>query len=233
LEGSPIFLQPASGDKPDLERIRTLSAQANWKPSKRWELSLCGFFSQLDNHINEDPYAGLSLPNKQDIRGVEVEGRFAPLENLSFSANLTLLDNSGPDENYVYVAYYEPDSEGHLIPVYDTATYPYDIGADTLFNFTAAWRPVDRITTFLRVRYFSSRLLINPRAEADGFEAVRSSSGVWLLDLAATVRDLWRPGLDLELAVRNLTDNAYDTPGTYTTITGAPISATAMLRMRW
>jgi len=233
LEGSPIFLQPSGGGKPDLERIRTLSAQANWKPSKRWDLSICGFFSQLDNHINQDPYAGLSLPNEQDIKGVELEGRFAPLDNLEFSANLTLLHNDGPDEKYVYVAYYKVDPEGNLVPVYDTATYPYDIGADTLFNFTATWRPVDRITTFLRVRYFSSRVLIYPRAEGDGFETIRSSSGAWLVDLVATVKDIWRPGLDLELAVRNLTDNEYDTPGAYTTITGAPVSATAMLRMRW
>ena len=53
--------------------------------------------SQLNRHIIEDPYAGLSLANEQDIWGVELEGQYRPFESLELAANLTLMDNSGPD----------------------------------------------------------------------------------------------------------------------------------------
>ena len=62
-----------------------------------------GFSSRIDNHLMEDPYAGLSQPNHQKIYGVELMGNVFPMKELSFSANLTLLNNSGPYETYNYL----------------------------------------------------------------------------------------------------------------------------------
>jgi len=231
VEGSPFLRQPQEGGQPDLEGIETLSARAAWQPSKKLGLGLCAFWSGLDNHVTEDPYAGISQPNSQDIFGIEAEAWFRPFDGLELAANLTLMDNHGPEESYVFVESVFVRPDGSVGIVWGERNYPYDIGADTLFNFTATWRPLDWLTAFLRVRYFSDRLLIYPRA--GGFEASRSTDGVWLADLTLTARDLFVPGVDLELAVRNLTDEDYETPGTYTTIPGEPLSATLMLRVRW
>ena len=60
---TPYAKQLLDEECPDLEKIKTLNAQVSWNPSKKAELSLCGFASWIENHIMEDPYAGLSLPN--------------------------------------------------------------------------------------------------------------------------------------------------------------------------
>ena len=91
----------------------------------------------------EDPYAGLSNPNHQKIYGVELNGHISPLKDLDFSANLTLLNNSGPDETYRYIKYWDPD------PHYEELNFPYDTGPKRLFNLIGTWRPVERVI-FLR-----------------------------------------------------------------------------------
>ena len=219
---TPFARQLLGQEKPELEKIQTLNLQAAWKPSQTGELGLCGFFSRLKNHLMEDVYAGLSRPNKQRIYGVEATGRISILKSLELSANLTLLNNSGPDETYRYVKYWTPE------PVYEELRFPYDTGPKRLFNLMGTWRPVERVSLFARLGYHSSAQLIYPRA--DRFSSV---PGAWLLDLTATVRDIGLPGLDLRIAIRNLTDKHYDMPGTYTTIPGEPFSAEVALRKRW
>lgn len=220
---TPFASQLLEEEEVDLEKIKTLNIQIAWDISKRVGLSLCGFASRLENHIMEDPYAGLSQPNKQDIKGVEIEGRLSPAKGLDFSANLTLTDNSGPDETYLSKTYFD-GTTWH----YEDLSYPYNSGPRTLFNLTGTWRPVERVTTFARLGYFSSRRLIYP-----GATEFHSTPGVWLLDLTTTIRDVVFSGLELEFSIRNLTDKEYDTPGTYSTIEGEPFSATVMLRKRW
>ena len=176
----------------------------------------------------EDPYAGFSRPNNQDIKGLELGGKLSPTNTLDLSANLTLIDNSGPDEIYNYNDYTLIMPDGTVEKHYIDLRYPYDTGPNSLFNLTGTWRPAERVTTFARLGYFSSRRLIYPRATE-----FRSTSGVWLLDLTTTIRDVVFSGLELEFSIRNLTDKEYDTPGTYSTIEGEPFSATVMLRKRW
>ena len=225
---TPFAAQLLEEEEPELERIKTLSLQVAWKPSKYAEMSLCGFMSHIKNHIMEDPYAGLSLPNQQTITGVEMEARLSPMKNLDFSANLTLIDNSGADEAYYYIHHVEPGPGGTWVPVYESQRYPFDIGPESLFNLMSTWKPVERVGIFARLGYFSSRQLIYPKATE-----YSSCSGVWLLDISATIRDVVYPGLDLGIAVKNLFDKDYITPGTYSTIDGEPFSAEIVLRKRW
>ena len=216
---TPFARQLLAEDRPDTEEIKTVNLQVAWRPSRQASLSVCGFVSRIENHINEDPYAGLSLPNEQDVQGVEIEGQLSPCKTLDLMANLTLLRNDGPSEIYHWndFSYLRPD--GTVEKHYTDLKYPYNSGPDTLFNLTGAWRPTERISTFLRLGYFSSRDLIFPRSEE-----IRSVSGVWLVDAGATVRDILRTGLDLKLTVRNLFDEDYDTPGTYSLIKGEPVT---------
>jgi len=170
----------------------------------------------------EDPYAGLSKPNHQKIYGIELSGRFSPLRELELSANLTLLNNSGPDETYRYVKYWDPD------PHYEELNFPYDTGPKRLFNLTGTWRPHEKVTLFARLGYHSSTQLMYPRA--DTFKDI---PGAWTLDMATTVRDIILPGLDVQISIRNLTNTHYETAGTYSIISGKPFTAEVMLRKRW
>jgi len=84
------------------------------------------------------------------------------------------------------------------------------------------------VSLFARFGYHSSTQLIYPRANT-----FHSIPGAWLLDMTTTFNDIIIPGLDLQVAVRNLTNNHYEVPGTYSAISGKPISAEVMLRKRW
>ena len=227
---TPFASQLLEEEDAELEKIKTLNVQITWDISKQAGLSLCGFASSIENHIMEDPYAGLSQPNNQNINGVEIEGHLSPAKGLNFSANLTLIDNKGSDETCRFY-YYTYTMEGMTLVEHEyteDVQYPYDSGPRTLFNLTGTWRPVERVTTFARLGYFSSRQLIYP-----GATEYPSTPGVWLLDLTTTIRDVVFSGLELEFSIRNLTDEEYDTPGTYSTIEGEPFSAVVMLRKRW
>jgi len=219
---TPFARQLIEDAKPDLEKIETFNMQVGWKPSERGGLNVTGFLSNIDNHRMEDPYAGLSRPNHQKVYGGELTGRFSPFKDLDLSANLTVQNNSGPDETYLYVKYWDPD------PHYEELSFPYDIGPKRLFNLMGTWRPHERVTLFARLGYHSSTQLVYPRA--DTFQQI---SGAWVLDMAATVSDVLFPGLDLQISVRNLTNQHYETAGTYSTLSGSPFSAQVMLRKRW
>lgn len=225
---TPFARQLLEEDEPDLEQIKSLNAQIAWRPSKKASIAISGFISHLKNHIMEDPYAGLSQPNSQDINGLELEGKLSPINSLDLSANLTLIDNKGSDETYHYIEYYEPGPGGTWVPVYEDQRYPYDTGPNSLFNLTGTWRPVKRVTAFVRLGYFSSRELIYPKADE-----YQSNPGVWLLDMSTTIRDIFYPALDLEIAIKNLFEKDYSTPGTYSAIDGDPFTLVLMLKKRW
>ena len=226
---TPFAKQLLDEEKPELEKIKTLNAQVAWNPSKRAGLSLCGFASWIESHTMEDPYAGLSRPNSQDIVGLEIEGHLSPVDSLDLSANLTLVNNSGPDETYHYLDHIEGGPPPKpWIYVYEDLNYPYDAGPGTIFNLTGTWRPFEKATIYGRIGYSSSRDLIYPRSAS--FVSV---PGVWLADLCATVRDVAGIGLELELSVRNLMDRNYETPGTYDLIEGDPAAVSVTLRKRW
>jgi outer membrane receptor protein involved in Fe transport len=218
---TPFAKQLLGDDISELEKIKTLNLQVSWKPSERAGLSLCGFSSKINNHIMEDPYAGLSLPNHQRIKGLEIEGHLSPVREIDLSANLTLMNNSGPDETYHYQKFIFP-------PLYEDLIYPYDAGPRRLFSLTGTWRPFKRLSVFSRLGYSSKTRLFYPRGDT-----VVSIPGVWLLDLAATVRDVIIPGMEMVISAKNLTDRKYDIPGTYSIIRGDPFSVEIMLRKRW
>jgi outer membrane cobalamin receptor len=227
---TPFARQLYEEGNPDLEEIKSLNMQVAWEKPHRMGFSATGFYQWLENHVMEDPYAGISLPNEQKIYGLELEGHYSPYSALKIEANLTLLENRGLDEKYRYIVEFTDDGEGNIVPVYDTETYPYDLGADSLFNVMVTWQPTDRVTLHARTGYTASRSLIYPRDDA--FEIV-SVSGDWLADLGVVIRDVPFSGADLDLSVKNLTDNRYQTPGTYDLIEGPSITVQAVLRVRF
>ncbi len=225
---TPFARQLIDREEPELERIKSLSLQIAWKPSDKTSMSVVGFSSRIDNHIMEDQYAGLSLPNNQNIAGVELEAKFSPSKALEFSSNFTFLDNDGPDEKYYYNDFTFIRPDGTVVEHFTTLTYPYETGADRLFNFICAWKPHERITTILETNYFSSTHLVFPRGED-----IMKFPGVWLANASATIKNPFDLGFDLNLAVRNLADRRYEIPGTYYSVEGRPISFEVLLKKKW
>ncbi len=216
------------GEAIDPEKITNTSLQLAWKPDTTFNAAVSLFNNRIENHVLEDPYAGLSEPNNQDIYGIEAEICFQPWDTVNFSANLTILQNSGPDENYWYNDFTYIDEDGNVVKHYVKLEYPYDTGARQLFNLTGTWRPLDRLTTTAMLRYIGSRDFIYPIEDT-----LTTCEAVWLLDWSATVHRLFHPDVDLTLSVKNLLDETYRTPGTYSTIEGIPLTVQATLRWKW
>ncbi len=222
---TPFARQLLKESKPDMEKSENYSLQVSWRPQKELTLTGTGFFNRISDHVMNDPYAGLSQPNAQDISGLELEATYSPWDWIDLQANLTLLDHSGSDEDYMYeeYSYIRPDDSGEVF--FTELKYPYDPGAETMLNLGATFKPCKKLDLFTGLRYFSSRELIYPRGD------VRKKAPSQLLaDVSATYRDMGLPGLDLTLSVRNLFDADYDTPGTYSMIEGEPFNAQIMLR---
>ncbi|MFW6242153.1 MAG: hypothetical protein ACOC98_16315, partial [Thermodesulfobacteriota bacterium] len=176
------------------------------------------------------PYAGLSEPNRQNIHGLEAEARVRPHSTLSLEAGLTLLDNSGPNETYRYNDFTFIRPDGTVERNFVDLDYPYDPGADLLFNLTALWRPLNQWTIHGRASWFSSRDQV---ALSEGEFVTIPASSDWRLDAGFLVEDLFASGLDLSGTIRNLTDRRTETPGTYGLIEGKGIDGLLMLRRRW
>ena len=225
---TPYARQLRDEDIIEPEKIRNFTAQLAWKPHTAVDLAVCVFNNRIANHVLEDPYAGLSADNEQEIDGLEAQIRLTPWDALKVSANFTLLDNSGPDETYWYNNFTYFDEEGNAVKNYVGLTYPYDTGAKRLFNLSATWQPFDRLTTNATLSYIGPRNFIYPIGEV-----VTRCDEVWLLNATATVHRFLYPNIELAVYIRNVLDKEYEIPGTYSVIEGEPFSVQTMVRVVW
>ncbi len=228
---TPFARQLLDTTEPDLEQIRCTNLQVTWHPLEALELSATGFVSRIKDHIKEDPFAGLSVPNHQDFQGIELESSISPTRELDFTVNFTLIDNSGPDETYNYNDFQTVDEYGNIVKHFVELSYPYDTGPEKLFTARAEWRPNEKLTTSLRLQYISSRELVFPVVALE--DSIISCSGVWLFHAAVTIHDLFFPDSDLRISLRNLFDETYVTPGTYSSIDGDPFEVGITVSKRW
>ncbi|MBU0673230.1 MAG: TonB-dependent receptor [Proteobacteria bacterium] len=224
---TPSSRQLFVSEKPPQEKIATVEALVGYSPSRMMNFTVVAFTSTIEDHIKEDPYAQLSLPNRQEINGIELEGRVTPKDNLSLSANLTVMDNSGPSETYhlLSAVYVRPD--GSLENIYEDIESPYDTGPKTIFNLAATWSPFDALAVVADLNYVAPRHLILGRTGE-----TREAPSRWVMDLTATVHDVIQ-GYELSCEVGNLFDTHYQTPGVYGLIDGDPFSLTVILRKKW
>lgn len=212
-----------------LEEINTVNAEVAWRPGRRFGLTLGGFVNHISNHVMENAYAGLSDPNSQKIYGLELEGTVSPAERLELSANLTATRNTGPDEVYRYADGIIIDPEdGSIDTNYTALRYPFDTGPERLVNFMVRWEPLDRVSLFVRTGYTASIDRVCPTCVTK-----ESIPGVWLTDMALTVKDLGGAGLDAGMYLENVLDKEYQMPGTYSLIDGEPFSVRVLLKKRW
>jgi outer membrane cobalamin receptor len=225
---TPFARQLRSDDSPQLEKIKTISGQVAWKGTSGFGLSLCLFNNQIDNHVMEDPYAGLSEPNHQEINGIEFELSALPRRDLEVKANFTLMDNSGPKETYRFNDYSFIRPDGSVEKHYIDLFYDYDSGPKRLLNLMATWKPKDWVTVYGRLSYASGTSLIYPRNESP-----KNFSGVWLLNGAVSFHVLPKHQLDVEVSVKNALDDGYEVPGTYNQLNGDPFTAQVEVRTRW
>ena len=225
---TPFARQLIDEEKPDMEKLENYSFQTIWNPEPNLSFGGTIFYNRISNHIMEDPFAGLSRSNSQDFFGLELEADYSPVEKLSLGANLTLVENRGSDEKFRFVEFTLIRPDGTAVDVFRDLRHPFDAGPRAMFNLTATYRASERLTTFAHLEYFSSRKLIFARAEE-----FQKAPEAWLLNAGASYDDFLINNMDFTLKVRNIGNNRFRTPGTYSMIRGDGISGEVMLRYRF
>ncbi len=227
---TPFASQVSQDDDIALEHINSTNVQLAWMPGKETKVSLTLFRNEIDNHVVEDRYegVGLSSPNSQTIDGAELEWDFKLTDRLSFAGNVTVLNNSGSDETYLYSWYDVGDD-----PVYTILNYDYDAGAETMANLSLNWRVTDHITVVPELRYFSSTQFhyFNETGPSDIETITIQCPEVWLMDFHLKIKDIFPFSLDF--FVENLWDEQYSVPGMYSVIQGQSFNAGVLIKMRW
>mgnify|MGYP006270869159 CR=1 FL=1 len=227
---TPFARQLLDAERPELEEIRSINLQVAWKPGPDYDITMGGFASRIDHHIREDPFAGLSEPNHQDIRGLEAAAKWAVRPSFDLEANVTWLENSGPRETYSVNDFTFIRPDGTVEQNFVEVESPYDPGADLLANLMGTWRPISGITAFLRVGYVADRHLI---VLTNGAFQTTTVSGFWRFDGNLLWEDVGGSDLDFNLAVENLLDSDYESPGTYGRVEGTPFTARFTVRKHW
>ena len=175
---------------------------------------------------------GFPLQTARQLTCVEFEWDFRITEALCFSGNITLLDNSGPDETYFYTRYEYKD--GYEYGADKTLNYNYDTGADTMINLAVNWRITDNLTLVPQFRYFS-KVQLHYLEEVSALEPLETTTiecpQVWLMDLHLKIKDIFP--FDVDLFVENLFDEKYKTPGVYSEIQGNSFNAGILIKMTW
>jgi outer membrane receptor for ferrienterochelin and colicin len=210
-----------------LEKISTLDAQLSWK-SADTQASITGFVNEIENHVVEDRYAGagLSMPNRQTIYGLELELNHQFFDRFSLGGNLTLLHNSGPREHYFFNDYSYTDPDGNLVKHYLDLEHDYEMGPDILGNLTAAWQMTNHVSLVSELRYFAGQTLYFPIEDV-----TRSCDDAWVTDVHLHVKNLLP--FDLSVFVLNVFDQDYNIPGVYSVTDSQGLAAGAVIRMNW
>jgi len=158
---TPFAKQLDENTESRLEQIKNFNVQLQYKPNKQNLFSVTAFRNDIDNHVVGDRYegAGVSLPNRQTIDGIELEWEFEATDNLSFSGNATFLSNDGPDEVFLFNDYTYFDDDGNEQKHYERLTHRYDTGSDTILNLSGIWKITENIKLIPQIKYFSDREL--------------------------------------------------------------------------
>jgi outer membrane cobalamin receptor len=210
----------------DPEQIQNLSMNFNWSPYASFSLSATIFWNEIRHHIQEEPYGGFSKPGSEDIYGGELDISWQLSPSLRFWANTTLLSQNGDKEKYRVLDFVFIKPDGTKEEYYSSWETPFDTGPENLFNIGLLWSPSDRLDFFARLQYANSMTSYYKQGELR-----YSNTSQWLLDTTITVSDVLIQNLDIQLALKNVIDENYKVPGTYSPIEADPFEA--YLGLKW
>lgn len=215
-------------NKTDLEEIKNLSLELSKKIGKRAELSICGFINDIDNHIIDVPYDGISTPNSQEVKGIEVSGYIKPFSRVTLSGAFTILENQGPPESFLNLDYSILLPDGTFENVYTRYDYPFDSGPDRIGNIDLVLDLEKNTHLFVRAKYFSEYPYSGPFIQGNA-----TADSAWIFDAGIQMQEFLSTKSNFEIKVKNITDKHYLVPGEYSLEHGTPLSVELVWRKFW
>lgn len=233
---TPFAKQTTTERGTDLEQIKNINLQLQYKPGNKSLFAVTLFRNEIDDHVVGDRYegAGVSLPNSQTIDGIELEWKFSPFESLSLFGNATFLDNSGADETRLFreVTVTSNRMESAEEALTGLRSHAYDTGSDIRVNLGGAWQIRENIRLIPQVEYFSRRSLYYLLEEVPlGEVETREFSDAWLCNLRLQIHDI--KSFDIDLYVNNIFNTRF---GTFDAKSDHPNESTSVgvtLKYRW
>ncbi|OGR13545.1 MAG: hypothetical protein A2097_08620, partial [Desulfobacula sp. GWF2_41_7] len=225
---TPFAKQLYENTESRLEQIKNVNIQLQYKPNNRSLLSLTAFRNDIDDHVISDRYegAGVSLPNRQTIDGIELEWEFEATDNLSFSGNATFLSNDGPDEVFLFNDYTYFDDDGNEQKHYERLTHRYDTGSDTILNLTGVWKITENIKLIQEIKYFSDRELYY---SVDN--ETRKYPDAWLCNLRLRINT--GKSSDIDLFANNIFGTRFETFDAASDHNSESLSAGIVFKYKW
>ncbi len=209
------------------ELAQNLSLEMCYKPSARMNLTLTPFWTGLENHIQQDPYAGLSSLGSQDIYGIELSGSYKPDKRISLWANGTFFETTGDEAKYSTIIKVFDNGQWIDMP-YETWHVPYDTGPVFFANAGLIWRPRKDLSMSFSAHYNHDHSFYFNKGTEE-LEIGRR----WLFDVTVRMNDVWTKGLEITGSVKNLFDEEYAVPGPAGALNGPPLAAYLGMTFRY
>ncbi|MBC7357619.1 MAG: TonB-dependent receptor [Desulfacinum sp.] len=212
----------------DPEGIRTGAVQVAWTPSPADQVQLTAFYSRLTDHLAEDPYGGLSMPETERLWGLELDGRWRLHPRLDLRASLTVLGDDADPERYRSLAALFVRPDGTVEPVFEEWEKPFDLGPDVMASAGGTWTLGPGCTLSVDALWTSEL----PYAYDKG-RFVGTYDGERFLRAALQWRDVPVAGSTLRLAASNLLDQGGRVPGIYGPADRPPLRVWVEWSYRW
>ncbi len=223
---TPYASQLTGRDDLQPEEVQNASMSIAWHGSESFMFSAAAFWNQIRHQTQKDPYyGGLSSPGMQDIYGMELGAQWQITPAFNFQTNATVFAHDGDDETYQYYIYVFEDGRWVLKP-WVNWSIPFETGPKGMVNAAFAWTPSDRLDVILNMKYEASWSYWYDKGERR--DTVPANV---VFDASMTLHHVFVPGLDLQVAVKNLFSRSYETRGTYGPIDSLPFNA--YLGFRW
>lgn len=206
----PYAAQLYTGRSMDPEGIRTASLELGWygTSDKQWALTL--FHSALSDHLQEDPYGGLSQPSDHSLFGAEIQGKWRLHPRLDIYGAAMAVGGGDERVDYRVLKAFFLAPDGTLTPIEDRWSAPLDVGPEWSASAVVRWRFREGWSVVLEGLFTGSWAFSADQGRTTGrFDGERNLRAFLL------VQDVGMKGSSLQVTADNLLDRGGSVPGVY------------------
>jgi len=225
---SPYSSQLFNNQAFDPESVETVSAQLTWDAGSGRSLELTLFHSDIDDHLTEDPYGGLSSPSSREIYGVEFIGKLPLTSALTLNGGFTALESNGNEEHFRVVDYIFVRPDGTQVPVYAEWDEPVEEGPSWIANLGLNWAIAKRHNLNFSGRVGGSYDYSYEKGTVEG-----SYDYPWVFDASYNHPGFFSGKDNFTLRATNLFDRDYTQPDVFGPIDGPPLQMTLEWKYRF
>ncbi|MBF0101109.1 MAG: TonB-dependent receptor [Desulfobacterales bacterium] len=201
------------------DAISTINAQLSWYPVEVTEISLTTFYSTLSDHVQEDPYGGISMPTDHEFIGTEINAKTSIQKLLDIYARLTAIHSWGEKAKYTILKYVYIRPDGTNEAYYDNWDQPVNGGPGIMGGLGCTWHLHSKLDASLDANMAESI----PYTFAKDTVAGRFKQPI-LINLTIKWRDILVKNNQITLQVDNLLDERYHISGIYGPEKSEPIT---------